>query len=114
MVGLLNTHTALVRTLILWIENNIDKPLKLNDVALKAGYSRRHIQDIFLKVENKTIADYIRDKKLENACRDLLVTDLNLIDIAMKYGFDSQQNFSRLFSKKYKMPPGSWRRRHQE
>ncbi|WP_341463959.1 helix-turn-helix domain-containing protein [Serratia rubidaea] len=114
MVGLLNTHTVLVRALTLWIENNIYKPLMLNDVALKAGYSRRNIQDIFLKVEKKTIADYIRNKKLENAYLDLLITVLDLIDIAIKYCFDSQKNFSRLFSKKYKMPPGSWRRRHQE
>ena len=56
---------------------------------------------------------YIRNKKLEGAAHDLSVTKESIITISTRYGFDSQQTFTRVFTRKYSMPPGAWRRYHQ-
>ena len=44
------------------------------------------------------------------AAQDLRATNDRVLDISMKYGFDSQQTFTRLFTRKYRMSPGTWRK----
>ena len=93
-----------------WIDANIHCPLSISDVAARAGYSKWHLQRIFLKITGESIATYIRDKKLALAARDLVESQEGILDISFRYGFDSQQSFTRSFSKKYKTPPQKYRR----
>ncbi|MCS2154209.1 helix-turn-helix domain-containing protein [Scandinavium goeteborgense] len=92
-----------------WIDSNLHKPLKIEDVATRAGYSKWHLQRIFVQVKEVSLGKYIKDKKLRLAARDLIETNEPVINIAYKYGFDSQQTFTRVFSKKYKLPPLKYR-----
>lgn len=95
-----------------WIDSNLHKPLKIEDVAARAGYSRWHLQRIFVQVREISLGKYIRDTKLRLAAKDLIDTNESIMEIAYKYGYDSQQTFTRVFSKKYKLPP--LRYRHAE
>jgi AraC family multidrug resistance transcriptional activator len=104
----------IVRSIMLWIDDNIDKPLKINDVAEKSGYSKWHLQRVFHEKTEQTIANYIRDKKLESAACDLVRNTDSIVDISHRYGFDSQQSFTRAFSRKYHISPGHWRRRFND
>lgn len=92
-----------------WIDSNLHKPLKIEDVAARAGYSRWHLQLIFMQVRKVSLGKYIRDTKLRLAEKDLIETNEPVMNIAYKYGFDSQQTFTRVFSKKYKLPPLRYR-----
>lgn len=60
--------------------------------------------------KGESIGRYIREKKLRLAAQDLRATNDRVLDISMKYGFDSQQTFTRLFTRKYRMSPGTWRK----
>ncbi|PSM34720.1 helix-turn-helix domain-containing protein [Escherichia coli] len=92
-----------------WIDSNLHKPLKIEDVAARAGCSKWHLQRIFVQVKEVSLGKYIKDKKLRLAAKDLIETNEPVINIAYKYGFDSQQTFTRVFSKKYKLPPLKYR-----
>lgn len=92
-----------------WIDSNLHKPLKIEDVAARAGYSKWHLQRIFVQVKEVSLGKYIKDKKLRLAAKDLIETNEPVINIVFKYGFDSQQTFTRVFSKKYKLPPLKYR-----
>ena len=92
-----------------WIDSNLHKPLRIEDVAARAGYSRWHLQRVFVQVKAVSLGKYIRDKKLRLAAKDLIETNEPVISIACKYGFDSQQTFTRIFSKNYKLPPLRYR-----
>lgn len=39
---------------IKWIDSNLDKPLRIDDVAARAGYSKWHLQRIFTSVKKQT------------------------------------------------------------
>lgn len=106
-------HKEIIRSLIGWIEENIDKPLKIRDVAEKSGYSKWHLQRMFQQETGHTLGNYIRDRKLALAVDELLHTKNPVVDISYKYGYDSQQSFSRTFSRKYSLPPQAYRRTHQ-
>ncbi|TBR67353.1 MULTISPECIES: helix-turn-helix domain-containing protein [unclassified Escherichia] len=92
-----------------WIDSNIHKPLKIDDVATRAGYSKWHLQRIFVQIKKVSLGKYIKDKKLSLAAKDLVETNESVMSIAYKYWFDSHQTFTRIFSKKYKLPPLKYR-----
>ncbi|MEO3988684.1 helix-turn-helix domain-containing protein [Pseudocitrobacter cyperus] len=100
----------MISEIILWIDDNIHQPLSINDVAARAGYSKWHLQRVFFQVKGQNIATYIRDKKLALAASDLIHSRDRILDISFRYGFESQQSFTRSFSKKYSVPPQAYRR----
>ena len=52
-----------------------------------------------------TVSEYIRNRRLALAGNDLLVTDKKIIDIAMKYGYDSPDSFTRAFTRFHGVTP---------
>ncbi|WP_342321718.1 helix-turn-helix domain-containing protein [Kosakonia sp. BYX6] len=96
-----------------WIDDNIDRPLKIEEVAMRAGYSKWHLQRLFQQVLQIPLGIYIREKRLESAAQELLESGQTVMTISTKYGYDSQQTFTRTFTRKYRMPPGVWRRHIQ-
>lgn len=92
-----------------WIDLNLHRPLRIDDVAARAGYSKWHLQRIFMQVKAVSLGKYIKDKKLSLAAKDLIETNKPVIEIACQYGFESQQVFTRIFSKHYNLPPLRYR-----
>ncbi|ROR15091.1 helix-turn-helix domain-containing protein [Erwinia sp. JUb26] len=106
----MDRQELIIHELIAWIDSNIRQPLKIEDVAQRAGYSKWHLQRMFNRIMRISLGNYIRDKKLTSAAQDLITGGESVIDISTKYGYDSQQSFSRSFSRKYHVPPATWRR----
>jgi AraC family of transcriptional regulator, multidrug resistance transcriptional activator len=95
-----------------WIDGHLRQPLSVSDVSRKAGYSKWHFQRMFSRIMNISLGVYIRNKKLESAARDLAYTDMSIIDISFRYGYESQQAFTRSFIHKYRSGPNEYRRIH--
>ena len=104
---------AVIHEIRQWIDENIESSLRIADVAKRAGYSKWHLQRLFLQVMQVTLGIYIRNKKLERAAQALLTTQDSVMTISFRFGYDSQQTFTRVFARKYRMPPGEWRRHQQ-
>ncbi|MFU2319251.1 helix-turn-helix domain-containing protein [Rahnella sp. PCH160] len=100
---------GMINEITLWIADNINQRITIADVAARAGYSKWHLQRIFTKEKKTTIATWIRDKKLSSAAHDLIYTADTIIDISLRYGYDSQQSFTRSFSKKFNVSPCRFR-----
>ncbi|WP_064360627.1 RamA family antibiotic efflux transcriptional regulator [Pluralibacter gergoviae] len=102
-----------IETIVEWIDDNLHRPLRIDDIARHAGYSKWHLQRLFLQYKGESLGRYIRTRKLYLAARDLRDTDERVYDISLKYGFDSQQTFTCVFTRAFKQPPGAWRKEHQ-
>ena len=85
-----------IDTIVEWIDDNLHQPLRIDDIARHAGYSKWHLQRLFYSTRGEPGALYSR-RKLLLAARDLRDTDQRVYDICLKYGFDSQQTFTRLY-----------------
>lgn len=83
-----------IDTIVEWIDDNLHQPLRIDDIARHAGYSKWHLQRLFLQYKGESLGRYIRERKLLLAARDLRDTDQRVYDICLKYGFDSQQTFN--------------------
>lgn len=105
-------HKDTVNELMVWIDRNIHLPLVISAVATKAGYSKWHQQRLFKRETQQTLGEYIRKRRVILAASELASSHGSILDIALKYGFDSQQSFTRSFTKYFQEPPARWRREH--
>ena len=76
-----------IDTIVEWIDDNLHQPLRIDDIARHAGYSKWHLQRLFLQYKGESLGRYIRERKLLLAARDLRDTDQRVCDICLKYGF---------------------------
>ncbi len=95
----MNISAQVIDTIVEWIDDNLHQPLRIDDIARHAGYSKWHLQRLFLQYKGESLGRYIRERKLLLAARDLRDTDQRVYDICLKYGFDSQQTFTRIFTR---------------
>jgi len=63
-----------------------------------------------MQYKGESLGRYIRERKLRLAAQELLDTDQKVFDICVKYGFDSQQTFTRIFTRTFNQPPGAYRK----
>lgn len=106
-------QTNIIRDLLRWLDQNLDKPLSLDNVAAKAGYSKWHLQRMFKDVTKQAIGSYIRARRLSRAAVALRLTSRPILDIALQYRFDSQQTFTRAFKKQFSITPALYRRNEE-
>ena len=93
-----------IDTIVEWIDDNLHQPLRIDDIARHAGYSKWHLQRLFLQYKGESLGRYIR----EGSCcwpPAICVTPIQRVyDICLKYGFDSQQTLC-VFTRTFNLPP---------
>ena len=94
-----------IDTIVEWIDDNLHQPLRIDDIARHAGYSKWHLQRLFLQYKGRAWGA-IFARKLLLAARDLRDTDQRVYDICLKYGFDSTDLY-RVFTRTFNQPPGA-------
>ncbi|ASA26265.1 AraC family transcriptional regulator [Paenibacillus donghaensis] len=92
-----------------FIEQHLDEELNLDRIAKEAGFSKFHFHRIFQKYVGKSVAEFIRSRRLSSAAQLLLYSEERILDIALHYGFESQEAFTRAFKALYALPPAQYR-----
>lgn len=83
--------------------------MRINDIISLSSYSHSHFIKIFKKYVGKTIIEYITDLRISYAATLLTSTDLSVITIASKVGYDNQSFFAQKFKNKYNVSPMEYR-----
>lgn len=92
------------------IEENLDNKISYEELAKIIGTSSYTLQRIFAFLTGITLTEYIRKRRLSKAVEDLTLTQEKIIDIAMKYQYDSQISFSNAFKKMHGVTPSMVRK----
>ncbi|MFV8830074.1 AraC family transcriptional regulator [Alkalihalobacterium sp. APHAB7] len=90
-----------------YIENHLDEDINYKEVAKITHFSDHHFKRMFSFIAGITLADYVRRRRLTLAAFDLKDSDMRVIDIAMKYGYNSPDSFSRAFQALHGVNPSS-------
>lgn len=88
-----------------YIERNLDGQISFQHLARLAGVSQDTLPRIFIFLTRISIYDYIRKRRLSKSYEDLRNTKLRVIDVALKYGYNSTATFSRAFKKEFGLTP---------
>lgn len=86
-----------------------DEALTLRALAQKLGYSEYYTSRKFRELAGMTLRDYLRLRRLAFALRDVRDSDAGILDIAVKYGFSSNEAFTHAFKKAYGVSPSAFR-----
>jgi len=92
-----------------YIENNLTETIDYEEAAKKCYSSSYHFQRVFSILCGFTLGEYIRNRRLSLAGRELATTNAKVIDVAMKYGYESPDSFAKAFQKFHGILPSQAR-----
>ncbi len=82
-----------------YIENNLTNDITIEDISNYSYISSFYFQKGFSIICGYGLSEYIRNRKLSCAGYEVLNTDNKIIDIALKYGYDSPDSFTKAFTR---------------
>jgi len=88
-----------------YINEHINSPITLSDLAKAAGYSQYHSARIFRELTGKSPFEYLRALRLSKAALCLRDNRAKVIDVAFDFVFDSHEGFTRAFTRQFGIPP---------
>src|ERR1700719_2926072 len=103
-------YTGRIDRVIDYLRRNLDRPVKLAELANVACFSEFHFHRIFSAVSGETLNNFTNRLRLEKAARLLRFSDHSLTDIALDCGFSSSSTFSRTFRAVYETSPSQFRK----
>ena len=92
------------------IKNYNDEALTLSFLSRSLGYSEFYTTRKFKEISGMQFRDYLRLRKLAFALKEVRDSDKSFLDIALDYGFSSNEAFTRAFKGTYGMTPSEYRK----
>ena len=99
-----------INRVIDYLRANLDRQVKLKELAKVACFSEFHFHRIFHAVSGETLNNFTKRLRLEKAARLLRYSNQSLTDIAFDCGFSSSATFSRSFRAGYDTSPSQFRK----
>lgn len=103
----MSAWTEGLQNAIEYMEKNLTEDIQVKDIAAKAYVSEFHFHRIFSVLCGFSVAEYIRNRRLTLAARELAGSDVKVIDVAIKYGYDSPDSFARAFTRFHGITPSA-------
>lgn len=102
-------HEA-IQKMIYWIEEHLEESPTLLEMSQQIGYSPYYCSVKFHEIVGMTLKSYIAGRRLARATLDIRDTKKRIMDIALKYGYSSQEALTRAFMSAYGCTPAAYRR----
>ena len=93
-----------------YIESHITDNITLSDVANHVNISPFYFQKGFSILCGYSIAEYVRNRRMALAGEELITSDITVMELAMKYGYDSPDSFTKAFSRFHGYTPQTVRK----
>ena len=100
--------------LIEYIENHLTEKIDYHKLSKILAVSEQSMQRIFAFITNMSLSEYIRKRRLSKAYEELKSSNIKVIDLAIKYQYESEISFSRSFKNMFNMTPSECRKSNVE
>ena len=104
-------HIDNISSAITYINEHYNENITLNDITKAAHMHKTSFIANFKAIYNMTTWDYINIKRIEDSLTLLKSTDITILDIATKCGFNSTANFNKIFKKTTGITPSEYRKK---
>ncbi|MFC3749552.1 helix-turn-helix domain-containing protein [Paenibacillus sp. GCM10012306] len=94
------------------VEKNLLNPVSLQDLAYLSGRSLSTFKREFRKIYNEPAIQWIRNRRLEKAKELLTHSGISITEVCYATGFENVSHFSKVWKKKYGIPPSAMRHRN--
>ncbi len=93
-----------------YIETHIMEEISAEDVAGHVYCSPFYFHKGFHMLCGYSLMEYVRNRRMSLAGSDLITSDCSVMDLAMRYGYDSPDSFTKAFSRFHGVSPTAVRR----
>ncbi len=100
---------AINRTLR-YVEAHLEDELSQAELARESGYSQFYLQRSFAMMTDMTLAEYVRQRRLSMAGQALQATDAKVVDVALRYGYETPEAFQKAFRRFHGVTPSAAKR----
>ncbi len=104
-----NRNEHLVQAVCDYIDEHLEEDISMNLLAEKMGISEGHLSRTFKKLRNRSVLEYMTEKRMQEAKRLLEETNLNVEAISSLCGYRTFHYFSRKFKETYGYTPTQYR-----
>lgn len=101
--------TDFLQKAIDFMERNLLEDLTIEKIAKEAHASPFHFQRTFAILTDMSVGDYLRKRRLTLAAEELCRTDAKIVDLALKYGYDTPESFAKAFRRQHGITPSEAR-----
>ncbi|MCX7747460.1 MAG: AraC family transcriptional regulator [Clostridia bacterium] len=102
-------HQGDITKAVEYIEKSLTKRITIEDIASHIFITPFRLHRIFLAHTGRSIAYYIKKRRLTEAAKTLINSDKSILDIAMEYCYNSQEAFTRAFRNLFEVTPARYR-----
>lgn len=88
-----------------FIEDNLLEQLSCKDIAQHIFISNYHFQRVFSLMTGITVGEYIRNRRLSLSGQELVISNKKVIDVALKYGYETPESFTKAFTRFHNITP---------
>lgn len=106
--------TEALKRAVDYIEEHLLEDINVNDIAKNVYVSPFHFQRGFKLMTGYTINEYIKDRRLYLAALEYTGSQIKVIDLAYKYGYDTPESFTKAFSRFHGVSPSQLKRDTKE
>ena len=73
-----------IQTTIEYIEDNLNEKISLEDLAKQTFLSKYHYHRLFHALVGETVMEYVRKRRLTEAAKELVDTNIKIVEVALK------------------------------
>ena len=100
------SNIELLTTALSFLEDNLTEKITTEDVAKACYCSKSTLEKLFRCVNNISVRDYIIRRRMTKAAKLLLTNkELSILDVALEYGYNSNEAFTRAFKQVWNCKP---------
>lgn len=105
-------ETGAIQKSILFMKNNLENKITLNDIAQHAGYSVSRFGALFAQKTSYAPMAYYNQLKIQRACSYLQFSGLKMKEIAFRLNYCDPYHFSKAFHQEMEITPKEYRKRY--
>jgi AraC family transcriptional regulator len=105
----LESYQERILRALLHIQQHLDGPISLEELAEVAHFSPFHFHRIFRGMVGESVNQHLRRLRLERAAGRLKSTPASVLDIALDAGYETHESFTRAFTAMFGQPPSRYR-----
>lgn len=93
-----------------YVEDHLESEIDCDEITKTSGYSWFYLQRLFTGIAGITLSEYIRRRRMTLAASEVMDGGIRILDLAMKYGYESADSFSRAFRNVHGVSPSEARK----
>lgn len=104
----------MIQKSIIFMKDNLENKITLQDMAKHVGYSDSRFRAIFLEKTSYSPIEYYHQLKIQRACSYIQFSDLKLKEISFRLGYHDPFHFSKAFKSEMEITPKEYRERYRD